>query len=139
AGVGSIFMLHHVRPARDAPFQPNRHLEVTPEFLRAVLTHLRSRNIDVVTMDELHRRLTEGDFSRRLACFTFDDGYRNNRDFALPVMREFAAPFTVYVTSDFAQGNGKLWWIALEMVIAKAAMVEAAIDGVATRIETSTL
>src|SRR5581483_5632842 len=67
------------------------------------------------------------------------DGYRNNRDFALPVMREFAAPFTVYVTSDFAQGNGKLWWIALEMVIAKAAMVEAAIDGVATRIETSTL
>jgi len=139
AGVGSIFMLHQVRPQPNAPFQPNRHLEVTPEFLRATLTHLRSRGIDIVTMDELHRKLTERDFARRVACFTFDDGYRDNRDFALPVMREFDAPFTVYVASDFAQGAGNLWWIALEMVIAKNSSIEASIDGVATRIDTSTL
>jgi peptidoglycan/xylan/chitin deacetylase (PgdA/CDA1 family) len=139
AGVGSIFMLHHVRPARDAAFQPNRHLEVTPQFLRAMLAHLRSRGIDIVTMDELHRRLTERDFSRRFACFTFDDGYRDNRDFALPAMREFDAPFSIYVASDFAEGAGNLWWIALEMVIAKTSSVEASIDGIATRIDTSTL
>jgi peptidoglycan/xylan/chitin deacetylase (PgdA/CDA1 family) len=139
AGLGSIFMLHHVRPARDAQFQPNRHLEVTPDFLRAVLAYLRSRDIDIVTMDELYRRLTERDFSRRIACFTFDDGYRDNRDFALPVMREFDAPFTVYIASDFADGGGRLWWTALEMAIAKASAIEAAIDGVATRIDTSTL
>jgi len=139
AGAGCIFMLHHVRPARDAAFQPNSHLEITPQFLRTVLAHLRSRGIDIITMDELHRRLTERDFSRRFACFTFDDGYRDNRDFALPVMREFDAPFTVYVTSDFAQGAGNLWWVALEMTIAKASMIEAGIDGVVTRIDTSTL
>jgi peptidoglycan/xylan/chitin deacetylase (PgdA/CDA1 family) len=138
SGVGSIFMLHHVRPSREAAFQPNSHLEVTPEFLRAVLAHLGSQNIDIVTMDEMHRRLSERDFSRRFASFTFDDGYRDNRDFALPVMREFDAPFTVYVTSDFAQGAGNLWWVALETVIAKAASVEATIDGVTTRIDCST-
>jgi peptidoglycan/xylan/chitin deacetylase (PgdA/CDA1 family) len=108
AGVGSIFMLHHVRPAREAAFQPNRHLEVTPDFLRTILAYLRLRQIDIITMDELHRRLIERDFSRRFACFTFDDGYRDNRDFALPMMREFDAPFTVYVTSDFAQGASSL-------------------------------
>ena len=37
AGVGVIFMLHHVRPRRDYAFRPNCHLEVEPEFLRAVL------------------------------------------------------------------------------------------------------
>ncbi len=139
AGIGSIFMLHHVRPARDAAFQPNSHLEITPQFLRATLAHLRSRGIDIVTMDEFHRRLTERDFSRRVACFTFDDGYRDNRDFALPLMREFDAPFTVFVTSDFAHGTGNLWWVALERTIAKASHIEARIDGVATRIDTSTL
>jgi hypothetical protein len=56
AGVGAIFMLHHVRPRRDAAFQPNRHLEVTPEFLRDMLIHLRSRGIDIISMDEVRRR-----------------------------------------------------------------------------------
>ena len=129
AGIGSIFMLHHVRPPRDIPFQPNSHLEVAPNFLRAVLVHLRARGIDIVTVDEMQRRLTERDFSQRFACFTFDDGYRDNRDFALPIMREFDAPFTVYVASDFAQSTGNLWWVALETVIAKASLVEADIDG----------
>src|ERR1700728_2618942 len=139
AGIGSIFMLHHVRPARDTPFQPNNHLEVAPDFLRAVLVHLRARGIDIITMDELHRRMTVRDFSRRFASFTFDDGYRDNRDFALPIMREFDAPFTVYVASDFAQAKGNLWWIALEMAVARASSLEATIDGVTSRIDTSTL
>jgi peptidoglycan/xylan/chitin deacetylase (PgdA/CDA1 family) len=139
AGVGGIFMLHHVRPRRDRAFQPNHHLEITPDFLRAALDHLRSRRIDIVSVDEMYQRLMQRNFSRRFACFTFDDGYRDNRDFALPVMREFAAPFTVYVASDFAQGTGRLWWVALEMVIAKAQAVEAEIGGVAVRLDTSTV
>src|ERR1700686_3680275 len=71
--VGTRFMLHHVPARRVGQFPPNRHLEVTPEFLRAMLSHLRSRGIDIITMDELRRRLTERDFSRRFACFTLDD------------------------------------------------------------------
>src|SRR3954451_20681864 len=138
AGVGAIFMLHHVRPARDGEFQPNRHLEIAPEFLRAMLSHLRSRGIDVISMDEVHRQLKQGEFSRRFACFCIDDGYRDNRDFALPVMREFDAPFTVYVASDFAEGTGRLWWVALEMVIAKAQAIEVEIEGVAVRLDTGT-
>jgi len=51
-------------------------------------------------------------------------------------MREFDAPCTVYVVSDFAEGAGRLWWIALEMVIAKAASIEAEIAGVAVRLDT---
>jgi peptidoglycan/xylan/chitin deacetylase (PgdA/CDA1 family) len=138
SGVGAIFMLHHVRPRRDDEFQPNRHLEVAPEFLRAMLAHLRSRDVDIISIDEVHQRLIERNFSRRFACFTLDDGYRDNRDFALPLMREFAAPFTVFVASDFAQGTGRLWWIALEMVIAKRSSMELAIGGTMTRLNTST-
>src|SRR5260221_11665092 len=138
SGVGAIFMLHHVRPRRDGEFQPNRHLEVTPEFLREMLAHLRSRSIDIIGMDEVHQRLVERDFSRRFASFTLDDGYRDNRDFALPVMREFDAPLTVYVASDFAEGTGRLWWVALEKLIARVSAIEAPVGGVATRFDTST-
>jgi peptidoglycan/xylan/chitin deacetylase (PgdA/CDA1 family) len=138
AGAGAIFMLHRVRPRRDAEFQPNRHLEVAPEFLRAMLMHLRAEDIDIITMDEVHRRLIGRDFSRRFASFTLDDGYRDNRDFALPLLREFDAPATVYVASDFAEGVGRLWWVALEMAIAGASSIEAHIGGAMVRFDTGT-
>jgi peptidoglycan/xylan/chitin deacetylase (PgdA/CDA1 family) len=138
-GVGTIFMLHNVRPAHAGVFQPNRHLEITPDFLRATLAYLRATGVDIVTPDEVRRRLTEHDFSRRFACFTCDDGYRDNRDHALPAMQDFDAPFSVYVASDFASGTGRLWWVALERVIAKADTIEAPIDGNLIRLDTSTL
>jgi len=138
AGVGAIFMLHHVRPRDGRDFQPNHHLEIEPSFLRATLSHLRARGIDIVSMDEVHRRLTEKDFRRRFAAFTFDDGYRDNRDHALPVLREFDAPCTVYAVSDFATGTGRLWWVALERAVASASTIEVEIDGRMTRMETAT-
>ncbi|HTO60130.1 MAG TPA: polysaccharide deacetylase family protein [Bradyrhizobium sp.] len=138
AGVGAIFTLHHVRPRRDTEFQPNRHLEVTPQFLRATLEHLRAHDVDIITLDDMHQRMIEENFSRRFACFTFDDGYRDNRDFALPVMRAFDAPFTVYVASDFAEGQGRLWWVALERVISAASAIEVVIGGVPSRLDTAT-
>ena len=139
AGVGTIFMLHQVRPATTNAFQPNRTLEITPQFLRATLAHIRALDIDIVTLDEMHDRLLAGDTGRRFACFTFDDGYRDNRDHALPVMREYGAPFTVYVAGDFAAGTGKLWWVALERVVAKADAIEAVINGRTVRLDASTL
>lgn len=136
AGTGVIFMLHHVRPARGDAFQPNRHLEITPGFLDAALAHVRAGGLDIVTLDEARRRLVARDQARRFACFTFDDGYRDNRDHALPVMRAHGAPFTVYVAADFAEGRGRLWWVALERVLACADAIEIERDGGALRLAT---
>ena len=138
AGIGAIFMLHHVRPRDARQFQPNHHLEIEPSFLRAMLSHLRARGVDIVSMDEMYRRLAEKDFARSFACFTLDDGYRDNRDHALPVFREFDAPCTVYAVTDFADGTGRLWWVELERAIANASTIEAEIGGQMTRIETHT-
>ena len=65
-------------------FQPNRLLEVSPDFLEDVIGGLRRAGVDLITLDEMHRRLTEQDFRRRFVCFTFDDGYRDNLRNALP-------------------------------------------------------
>lgn len=89
-------------------------------------------------MDELHERLVQGRFDRRFAAFTLDDGYRDNLDYALPVMREFDAPLAVYVASDFAEGTGRLWWAALEAVIAKAEQIDVTIGHSALRLDATT-
>jgi peptidoglycan/xylan/chitin deacetylase (PgdA/CDA1 family) len=117
-GVGAIFMLHHVRPPRFERFQPNRMLEIAPGFLEAVVTMLRDADVDLVSLDEMHRRLTERDFRRRFACMTLDDGYRDNREWAYPIFRRHQVPFAIYVPSSFPDRLGKLWWLALEQAIA---------------------
>ncbi len=134
-GVGAILMLHHVRPARRDRFQPNKQLEVTPEFLARVVRRLRRTGVDLVSLDEMHRRLTMRDFGRRFACVTFDDGYRDNKEWAYPVLKQAEVPFCVYVATSFADRLGKLWWLALEQVIARNSRFALVMDGRETHFE----
>ena len=127
-GVGAILTLHHVRPARPDRFQPNRLLEVTPAFLENVLRLLRRSGLDLVSLDEMHRRLIEGDFRRRFVCITIDDGYRDTLNVAYPILKRYEAPFTVYIPTSFPDRLGELWWLALEAVVARNKHVIVEID-----------
>ena len=105
-GSGVIFTLHHVRPKSGKAFAPNRILEVTPEFLEAVLDQVEAEGLDVVDLDEAARRLKEDD-PRRFACFTFDDGYRDNRDNAYPIFKRRGLPLTIYVADRLSIRQGR--------------------------------
>jgi peptidoglycan/xylan/chitin deacetylase (PgdA/CDA1 family) len=120
-GVGVIFTLHHVRPAPAAPkdFAPNRILEVTPEFLSSVLDQVADAGLDVISLDEAVARLESGD-EKRFVCFTFDDGYRDNLQYAYPTFKRRGLPFALYVPTDYPDGHGVLWWQALEEIVSRA-------------------
>jgi peptidoglycan/xylan/chitin deacetylase (PgdA/CDA1 family) len=128
-GVGAILTLHHVRPPRSDRFQPNRLLEVTPRFLAGVVKLLKRSGVDVISLDEMRRRMSARDFGRRFVCLTFDDGYRDNLEHAYPILRDAGFPFAVYVPSSFPDRLGELWWLALEAVIAKHERIGLVIDG----------
>ncbi len=128
-GVGAILTLHHVRPPRPDRFQPNRLLEITPRFLTRVVKYLRRSGLDLVSLDEMHRRMIERDFSRRFVCLTFDDGYRDTMKWAYPILKEESVPFAVYVPTSFPDRLGELWWLALEAVIARNDHIGLQIDG----------
>lgn len=128
-GVGAILTLHHVRPARPGRFQPNRLLEVTPRFFTRVVKSLRRSGLDLIGLDEMHRRLIERDFSRRFVCLTFDDGYRDVLQYAYPILKEEGAPFAMYVATSFPDRLGELWWLVLEAVIARNNRIGLSIEG----------
>ncbi len=118
SGVGIVFMLHRVRPApKTNGFAPNALLEITPEYLNAVLTTVSALDYDLVSMDEAHRRLQQRHFDRKFAVFTMDDGYKDNLEFAAPIFAKHQAPFTVYLSSGMPDGTLDLWWMGLEAAI----------------------
>lgn len=128
-GRGVIFMLHHVRerPARD--FEPNRILAVSPDFLENLIQRVLAAGYEPIGLDALPQRLAGGEAKKPFACFTFDDGYRDNRDIALPILRKFNVPMTIYVPSDFADGEGELWWLTLEEVMRRRTALDLIMEG----------
>ena len=50
-------------------------------------------------------------------AITFDDGYRNNVDVALPILEEFRAPLTWFVASSYVEDRDRLpWWDLLQFL-----------------------
>jgi peptidoglycan/xylan/chitin deacetylase (PgdA/CDA1 family) len=128
-GVGAILTFHRVQPCSADPFQPNGILEVEAGFLEKLVVHLRRRGFDLVSLDEVWRRLTERDFGRPFIALTFDDGYRDNLVHAWPVLERHDVPFAIYVPTSFPDRLGELWWIGLERVIAKTDRLVVEMDG----------
>lgn len=111
-GRGAIFMLHHVRPKVARAFDPNAHLEITPEFLGTAIVQLKRDGYRFIALDDVPAALAD-EGGAPFACFTLDDGYRNNLDHALPVFERYGVPFTVFVTGGFVDRTRTLWWETL--------------------------
>jgi len=128
-GLGMILTLHRVRPAEELDaelgafptFNPNGLLEITPDFLDAALEALKAQGLAIIGLDEAIEAIKNPVIQKgRFAVFTFDDGYIDNRDHALPVLEAHSAPAMIYMPSAFPQGKGELWWVALEEMIRAA-------------------
>ncbi|WP_018239018.1 polysaccharide deacetylase family protein [Ensifer sp. BR816] len=111
-GRGAVFTLHHVRPRRYRTFDPNAHLEITPAFLDRTILTLKRAGYRFVALEALPECLGSAD-DRPFACFTLDDGYRNNLEWALPVFERHGVPFTVFVTAGYVDRSHTLWWETL--------------------------
>jgi peptidoglycan/xylan/chitin deacetylase (PgdA/CDA1 family) len=123
-GAGFILALHRVRPfAPPLPgYAPNRLLEVTPGFLDAALGRVASSGFEFVDLEEAARRLRHG--GPPFAALTFDDGYRDTRDHALPVLERHGAPACVFFAIGFLERSARLWWLELEEAIRRHDVIE---------------
>jgi peptidoglycan/xylan/chitin deacetylase (PgdA/CDA1 family) len=121
AGRGVIFCLHHVTPGggHQEGFAPNSRLEITPEFLGEIITLVKAKGYECLSIGEAVDRLRSKANADRFAVFTLDDGYKDNQLHAYPVFKKFNCPFTIYVTPQIAEGTCELWWRGLEAIIAK--------------------
>lgn len=70
----------------------------TREFARQIdwlMSHF-----DVVGLDEAQARIAADRNERPAVCITFDDGYADNMQFAVPLLVERRAPFTYFVATN---------------------------------------
>ncbi len=99
-----ILMYHHVAPAEAVPAAPagNEGWEftVSPQGFERHLVKLRRRGYRFITLDDLVNVIQKrGAEEPRTVVVTFDDGWLDNYQHDLPVLKRLSIPATFFVTS----------------------------------------
>jgi peptidoglycan/xylan/chitin deacetylase (PgdA/CDA1 family) len=99
----SILIYHRVL-ARPDPLFPG---EVDAALFERQL-RLVKRFYAPLPLAEAVRRLQDGNLPPRAACITFDDGYADNAQVALPLLRRHGLHATFFIATDYLDG-GQMW------------------------------
>jgi len=106
--VPTILTYHHIAPPPPLGDE-HRGLFVSPESFAAQMAYLDRRGYRLVTLDEVRADLLGSErLPRRSVAITFDDGWADNCSNALPVLRRYGFPATVFlVVESIGDGDGR--------------------------------
>ena len=99
----SILIFHRVLPQVD-PLFPQEMDAQRFDRLCGWLAHW----FNVLPLDEATRRLKDGSLPKRALSITFDDGYADNHDVAMPILKKHGLCATFFIATGFLDG-GRMW------------------------------
>jgi peptidoglycan/xylan/chitin deacetylase (PgdA/CDA1 family) len=97
------------------PFIDAQLLSVTPENFEQQLIFLKE-NYEVISYKTLVHRIMEKNLRDRSICLTFDDGYLDNLTEALPLLKKYNVPATIFVCTGNIGNRNEFWWDMLENI-----------------------
>jgi len=103
-GHGLSIMIYHRVLARPDSLFPGEIEGATFDLQLGLL----KAAFHVMPLLDAVRALRAGALPPRAACITFDDGYADNADVALPLLLRHGLPATFFVASGFLDG-GRMW------------------------------
>lgn len=102
-----VLMLHRVLPTKLIT-QPNAYSTIRTlislEYFETVLSLLKNQNFEFVAISEL----TSRNYKENLVALTFDDGYSDNFEFALPIIEKYNATATFFPVVEPCKMNSVL-------------------------------
>lgn len=105
--MAKVLMLHRVLP-QDRIIEPNAYATfgtlISLEYFETVLAYLVENKFEFVTISEIIKRKNDA----KIIALTFDDGYSDNFEFALPLLQKYKATATFYPVLDPCLTNSVL-------------------------------
>ncbi len=118
------FLFHRVSDETDAMWPPMK-----VALFKKIIRHL-TENFLVVPLE--HYLNDPGAFQtkRKIATVLFDDGYKDNIEFAAPVLAQYKCPASFYVVTDCIDRNIPTWTYLVDSALAGTAkqVIELAFD-----------
>ena len=90
-----ILLYHDIGYEKDSFF-------VSPENFAKQMEYIKKNGYEVITLDELVTSIkNKKSLKKNKVVITFDDGYRDNFQYAYPVLKKHGFPATIFIISDF--------------------------------------
>jgi peptidoglycan/xylan/chitin deacetylase (PgdA/CDA1 family) len=90
-----------------------RYLTISADLFERQLAELQRRSLRTGDLASL-KRLVDGDRVERSAFLTFDDGFLDNYETVLPLLRQYGARAFVFVLPPIVDVGGPLLWPEVE-------------------------
>lgn len=111
-GLGLILCLHRVSLKKTESL--NSSLFVDIDHLSQIIETFLNAGYTFISFDAFVNEIEQKRNTKKIITITFDDGYKDNFDIALPFFVSQKIPFLIYLTTSLLDGKAKLWWFALE-------------------------
>lgn len=122
-GIGLILMFHRFTDA------PAKRVDcagvLSGAFLDKLIGHIRASGPEIIALRDVPQAIAE---KRKFVCLTMDDGYRDNAEIALPILRRHRAPATIFVPSGVLDRSLDAWWLQVEEMAKTQADPQATYD-----------
>jgi hypothetical protein len=105
-----VVAYHDVLPGPLDLSDPMLGMAVDTETLRAHMRELRDHHVPVSLSQVVGWLHDDASLPAGAVLVTFDDGHRNVRQHALPVLEEFEIPAVVFVTAAFLGERSRMTW-----------------------------
>ncbi|MBJ6982872.1 MULTISPECIES: polysaccharide deacetylase family protein [unclassified Luteimonas] len=114
-----VLVLNYHRVGDSSRSRYDRGLwSATAEGFDAQVRFLKD-NCDIIGLDDIADALRRP--SGRYVAITFDDGYLDNHDIALPVLKHHRVPAAFFIATGFIDRNLLPWWDAIAMQVRESA------------------
>jgi sugar transferase (PEP-CTERM/EpsH1 system associated) len=105
----TILAYHRVLPLPESLLYPFQSMVMPRDLFEQQIAHLR-QHYTMLPLAEAVDRLRSRDLPPRAVSVTFDDGYRDNFECALPILRKYGIPAIFFVVTGALDGKSRFMW-----------------------------
>ena len=104
-----ILTYHRVLPVQEVSSYPFPGMVMARDLFEAQIAYL-AKSYVVLDLKEAIRQLREGQLPKNAVVITFDDGYRDNYEFAWPILQKYNVSATFFVVTGALDQKAPFWW-----------------------------
>ena len=113
----AVLLFHRILPERDPLWDP-----IDPSLFKTTLDFIRKK-FHIVSLNEI--LFEKNDYSSKpFAALTFDDGYRDFIDYAIPMLDKVKMKASMFVVTDCIDNNMPTWTYIIDYIFTNSVKME---------------